>query len=124
MSRIFQYSIQVVLVLIFSTCPVQAFTARSLDIVVQPNSDATIIFDYDLSWFENAAVFMRITDPALELKKALESNYHKPVTVTVADNGHAQFVVQGFAARKESDGAITMTTPAVSFVAAEKVLNQ
>jgi hypothetical protein len=109
--------------LCFAISPAQAFTAKSLDITVQPTGDATITFDYDLSWFENAAVFMRITDPALELQKALESNYHKPVTVTAADSGHAQFIVQGFASRNENNGAVTMTTPAVSFAEAQNVLN-
>jgi hypothetical protein len=104
--------------------PAQAFTAKSLDIAVQQNADAVITFDYELSWVENIAVFMRIADPGLELKRALESNYKKPVVVTVADGGHSQFIVQGFASSHERNGTTTMKTPAVSFVEAEKVLNQ
>ncbi|MCX6692366.1 MAG: hypothetical protein NTW33_10070, partial [Methanoregula sp.] len=68
--------------------------------------------------------FMRIADPGAELKKALESNYKKPVTVMVADGGRSQFMVQGFASVQERDGTVLMRTPALSFVEAEKVLNQ
>lgn len=104
--------------------PVQAFTAKSLDIDVQQNSDAVITFDYDLSWAENIAVFMRIGDPGLELKKALERNYKKPVDVIVADGGRSQFMVKGFASIKEHNGTVTMRTPVLSFVEAEKILDQ
>ncbi|MCX6691020.1 MAG: hypothetical protein NTW33_02935 [Methanoregula sp.] len=108
----------------FFANPAQAFTAKSLDISVQQNADAVITFDYELSWVENIAVFMRIADPGLELKKALESNYKKPVVVTVADGGRSQFIVQGFASPQEHNGTVTMKSPALSFVEAENVLNQ
>lgn len=112
------------LAILFSASPAQAFTAKSLDIAVQPNANAVITFDYELSWVENIAVFMRIADPGLELKKALESNFKKPVDVAVADGGRSQFIVQGFASSQERDGTTTMKTPALSFVEAQKVLNQ
>jgi len=112
------------LVLWFAASPVQAFTAKNLDIAVQQNTDAVITFDYELSWIENIAVFMRIADPGAELKKALESNYKKPVIVMVADEGRSQFMVQGFVSAQEHNGTIQMRTPALSFIDAEKVLNQ
>ncbi len=105
-------------------CPVQAFTAKSLIIDVKDNSDAIITFDYQLSWFESVAVFVRITDPGTELKKALESNFQKPVQVMEADAGRSQFYVQGFASEETHNGTITLTTPALSFREAEKVLKQ
>ena len=114
----------VLLAIWFSASPVQAFTAKSLEIAVQPNADAVITFDYELSWVENIAVFMRIADPGLELKKALESNYKKAVDVTVADGGRSQFIVRGFVSPQERNGTVTMKTPALSFVKAQKVLNQ
>jgi hypothetical protein len=110
------------LIAILLVCPVQAFTAKSLDIAVQENTDAVITFEYQLSWYENVAVFARIGDPGTELKKALESNFHKPVQVTAADAGMSRFYVQGFAAKKVKDGSTTMTTPALSFREAEQVL--
>jgi hypothetical protein len=105
-------------------CPVQAFTARSLVIEVKDNSDAIITFDYQLSWFESMAVFVQITNPGTELKKALESNFHKPVHVMKADAGRSQFYVQGFASEEVHNGTITQTTPALSFREAENVLKQ
>jgi hypothetical protein len=106
------------------SCPVQAFTARNLVIDVKDNSDATITFDYQLSWFESVAVFLQITNPGNELKKALESNFQKPVQVMEADAGRSQFYVQGFASKEVRDGTITLTTPALSFREAENVLKQ
>ena len=113
-----------VLALLSAAPPVQAFTAKNLDIAVQDTSDAIITFDYDLTWYEHAAVFMRIADPGRELKTALESSYDKPVMVTQADGGTTRLVVKGFAARQESESTVTMTTPALSFGEAEKILNQ
>ena len=112
------------LVLLFMTSPALAFTANNLDIAVSDNADAVIIFEYELTWAENAAVFMHITDPSLELKRALESNYKKTVDVVRTDTGRAQFIVHDFATIKEKDGATVMSTPALSFVNAEKVLKK
>jgi len=104
--------------------PVQAFTAKSLDIAVQDNADAVITFHYQLSWFERAAVFVRIGDPQTELKKALESNFHATVQVTGADAETSQFYVRGFAAQQVKGSSVTMTTPALSFRGAQRVLDR
>jgi hypothetical protein len=113
-----------ILILWSCTGPVQAFTAKNLDVAVQGSGDAIITFDYELSWFENIAVFMHIADPAIELKKALESNFNKPVEVIRADGGESRFTVQGFATVKVKDGTTTMKTPGLSFAEAQKVLEQ
>lgn len=105
-------------------CPVQAFTAKTLDIQMTDSGDATITFVYELAWVENAAVFTRIADPGNELKKALESNFHKPVQVIASDSGRSQFYVKGFAARQVKNTTTTMKTPALSFREAEAVLQQ
>lgn len=113
-----------VLILLLAVPPAGAFRATSLDIVVQENTDAVITFEYQLSWFEHAAVFARIGDPGTELKKALESNFHKPVQVTESDAGRSQFYVKGFAARQVKNNVTTMKTSALSFRGAEEVLKQ
>jgi len=105
-------------------CPVQAFTAKSLVIEVNDTADAVITFDYELSWFESVAVFVRIADPGTELKKALESNFQMPVQVLEAGPGRSQFYVRGFASEKIRDGTVTLTTPALSFREAENVMKQ
>ena len=94
-------------------CPVQAFTAKSLAITVQDTTDAVITFDYQLSWIEHAAVFVRIGDPGTELKKALETNFNTPVQVTGADAGRSQFYVKGFAGKTVKDTTVTLTTPGI-----------
>jgi hypothetical protein len=124
MKRSFVLAVILVLALLSVTPPVQAFTAKNLDIAVQDTSDAIITFDYDLSWYEHAAVFVRIADPGRELKTALENSYGLPVMVIQADGGTTRLVVKGFASRQESDGTVTMTTPALSFREAEKILDQ
>ena len=113
-----------VLVGCLAVSPVHAFTAKTLDITVQENTDAVIVFDYELSWFENIAVFMHIADPGTELKKALESSYGKPVLVIKSNGGESEFMVQGFASKEERGGTVTLITPALSFADAEKILNQ
>jgi hypothetical protein len=104
-------------------CPVQAFTAKSLAIEIQDNTDAVITFDYQLSWFEYLAVFVNIANPGNELKKALESNFNKPVRIIEADTGRSEFYVQGFASKQVRDGTVSLTTPALSFREAERILD-
>jgi hypothetical protein len=124
MKRVLILPFVLIVVLWLGVSPVQAFTAKNLDVAVQGNGDAIITFDYELSWFENVAVFMHISDPAIELKKALESNSKKPVTIIKADGGESQFTVQGFATIKEQNGTTTMKTPSLSFVEAQKILDK
>ena len=124
MKHAFLYSGILILILAISVCPVQAFTAKTLDIVVQDNGDALITFDYDLSWYENVAVFAQITNPGNELKRALESNFGKKVDVITTTGNQAQILVHGFASRIVKDNLVTMVTPALSFDSAEKILKQ
>ena len=124
MARSLPYLVLGIAVLACCICPVQAFTAKSLDIAVQQNGDAMITFDYDLSWYENIAVFTRIADPATELKKALESNYGKSVDVLATSGSEVKILVHGFASGSTSGGRTTMTTPSLSFQSAETVLKQ
>jgi hypothetical protein len=114
----------VLLAICCAVIPAQAFTAKSLDVVVKEDTGAIITFDYELSWFENIAVFLRIADPGVELKKALEGNFNKPVDVIAANGGRSQFVVQGFASKNEQGATTTVRTPALSFKEAETVLKQ
>jgi hypothetical protein len=122
MARTFLYLIIGIGVLALCAFPAQAFTAKTLDINVQANGDAIITFDYSLSWYEYAAVFVRIADPGTELKKALESNYGKNVDVLAASGDEAKMVVHGFGTSTVDDRGTTITTPALSFTSAENIL--
>src|SRR5512136_1157114 len=82
--------------------PVQAFTAKSLTITLAPDGDAEMNIQYELSFFEQGAVFLQIADPAQELKKAFDTNSPEPVTVLEATSSSAIILVPGFATvRKE-----------------------
>ncbi len=113
-----------ILVLLIVVCPVQAFTAKNLDISIQDNTNAIITFSYDLSWYENIAVFSRIADPGAELAKALRAQFRKNVEVTSVTGNQAQFLVENFATRTVNDGTVSLNTPSLSFKNAEKALNK
>jgi GH25 family lysozyme M1 (1,4-beta-N-acetylmuramidase) len=119
-----QLFISIVILLFISliVVPTQAFTAQEFTIGVQQNGDAEIHFKYHISWIEELAVRMGIANPQSELKKALENNFNKPVTVIRADGSEAQFTVSGFASVKTEKDSLTFSTPSLSFSAAEKVL--
>ncbi len=109
--------------LILTAGSVQAFTAEELDITVSDNGDADISFSYSLSWLENFAVFLRMADPAAELKSALESNFNKPFQVLSVNGNNAHIIVNNFASMKTKDGQTVYTTPSLSFSEAEATLN-
>jgi hypothetical protein len=103
--------------------PAQAFTMKSLTITLDPSGNADMDLRYDLSFFEQSAVFFKIADPAAELQSAFNSGSAEPVTVTGATSSSAQIHVPSFADVTTTDGKTTMTTPAVSFERAQQVLN-
>lgn len=102
--------------------PALAFQADTLTISLEPNGDALVEFTYHLSWLEYFAVFMRISDPALELKRVLEENLRRPVYVQSAGMDSISLRVETYARVERSDGFTTLRTPALSFAATEKVL--
>lgn len=114
----------IILVFLLIANPAQAFTAKSLDITVLDSTDATITFAYDLSWYENIAVFSRIADPGNELAKALKSQFNRDVTVTSVSGNSVQLQVPRFASRQEKEGSVMVSTPALSFRSAEAALNR
>lgn len=102
--------------------PAAAMTSESLDITITNDGNADIHFTYRLKWIEYISVYLRLVDPAQELKKALESNFHKPVTVTGVDSGSVHLSVDSFASVTERDGKTTVRTPGLSFAEGERIL--
>ncbi len=104
--------------------PASAVTSDSLmiDVGTGGGGDTTVIFDYSLNWIENFAVFLKISDPASELKKGLEGYSDKDVEVTSVSDGKAAFIVYGFAHVTESNDSVTYRTPVLNFTDAETVL--
>jgi hypothetical protein len=118
------YGLAALLLLVALSVPVQAFTADRLDISVRENGDANITFDYTLNWLEYLAVFLHVADPAVELQKALQSNTYATVTVNSVSPRVVSLDVQKFAVVQDEANGTTLTTPAVSFAEAERVLQQ
>ncbi len=110
--------------LALAAMPVQAFTVKSLTMNIAPNGDAQFDIRYDLTLFEEGAIFFRISDPATELKKAFDTYSQKPVTVTRATGSSAQIIVPSFASVVTDETGTTVITPSVSFERAQKVLDQ
>ncbi len=103
--------------------PVQAFTAKSLTITLGPDGDAEMNMQYELSFFEQSAVFFQIADPAEELKKAFDMHSPEPVTVLETTSSSAIILVPKFATIENEEGTRVMTTPQLSFERAQQVMN-
>ena len=110
--------------LVFTVMPVQAFTVRSLDMTLEPDGDAHVDIDYDLTLFEEGAIFFRISNPAAELKKAFDANSNYPVTVTQATGSSARILIPSFAMVTTDGNTVTIVSPSVSFERAQNVLDQ
>ena len=108
--------------LALAAVPASAFTAESLSIDVQESGDATVTFEYRLGLVEKFAVFLRIADPAAELKNGLESNSGKEVTVSEVTSNSAAFLIREYAHKTTGASEVTYTTPLLTFASAEKIL--
>ena len=104
------------------TLPAAAMTSETLDISIGEDGNADIRFTYSLNWIEYISVYLRMVDPAQELKKALESNFHKPVQVIGVDSGSVDLSVDSFASVTSKDGKTTVRTPSLSFADGERIL--
>lgn len=114
--------IAIICLFTFLAAPASAFTAESLRVEVMENGDADIRFTYSLSFIEHIAVFLRIADPAVELKHALEGYSDKEVDVTEVSSGTAGFRVYGFASVYENETARSWRTPELDLQNAQRVL--
>ncbi len=104
------------------TVPAAAMTSDTLDISIAGDGRADIRFTYSLNWLEYISVYLRMVDPAQELKKALEANFQKPVQVISVDSGSVRLSVDSFATVTQKEGKTTVRTPALSFTEGERIL--
>jgi len=93
------------LVILTLSVPAGAMTADTLIIRLADDGRADITFTYSLSWYEHFAVYLRMVNPAKELKSALERNFRKPVDVTSIDSGRVDLSIEEFATIKNPPGA-------------------
>jgi hypothetical protein len=110
-------------ILALAMMPAQAFTAKSLTITLAPDGDAELNMHYDLSFFEQSAVFFKIADPAEELKNAFDTHSSEPVTVTEATSSSAVVIIPSFADISRAGTKTTMVTPSLSFERAQQVMD-
>ncbi len=110
------------LVILTLSVPAGAMTADTLIIRLADDGRADITFTYSLSWYEHFAVYLRMVNPAKELKSALERNFRKPVDVTSIDSGRVDLSIEEFATIKTLQGQRVLYTPEISFLEAKKIL--
>lgn len=108
------------LIVLLAVMPVQAFTAKTLTITLNNNGDAEAVMQYDLSFIEQAAIYVHVTNPGTDLQNALQGNLNRPVTVVSADTSSADVIISSFASTAQSGKATTITTPSFSFANAQK----
>jgi hypothetical protein len=111
-------------ILAFAVLPAQAFTAKDLTVTIQQNGDAEFVLNYDLSWVEQVAVYFKIADPAGELKKGVETELDRPVTVVSAKSSSADVIIPAFADATLKDGKTSLITPAFTFSRAQDAVNK
>ncbi len=110
--------------LLICSAPVQGFSAKTLAIQVLENGDAQVNFSYALSWIENMAIFLKISDPAKLLSDSIVKNFGKEVTVQSVRNDGLTMTIKKLADVKKEQNRTTYNTPEISLKSAEKVLNQ
>lgn len=111
-------------ILALAVMPVHAFTAESLTITLADNGDAEMEMQYELSFPEKTAVFLRFADPAAELKNAFGSHTSADVTVPKATDSSAVVLIPSFAERSSEGDKTTLITPALSFERARQVMDE
>jgi len=109
-----------ILIVLLVVMPAQAFTAKTLTVTINGNGDARADMQYDLSFMEQAAIFLHAANPSATLQSALSENLGRPVTVVSADMSSADVIIPSFAGVTQAGGRTTMTTPAFSFANAQQ----
>jgi hypothetical protein len=115
------------ILLIIGAClvPASAFTADSLDVwVANDQGDASVRFEYTLTWYERVVVFFRMVQPEQEFEKALEGYSGKPVDMISVTDSSTQFLVYGLATVEELDDRYLYTTPELNFSESKQIVNR
>jgi hypothetical protein len=96
MKRFRLVSLLLVLVILAST-PAAAFHARYLDIVIDRGGDATVTFEYSISWIEQALAFFGAVRPDRDLELIFAAATGGKVETLSASDQATTFAVKGFA---------------------------
>ncbi len=96
MKRLRLVSLLLVLGILAST-PAAAFHARYLDIVVDREGNATVTFEYNLSWVEGILAFFGAANPDRDLERIFAATTGGEVGTLSTGNGATTFSVGRFA---------------------------
>jgi len=111
MKRLRMVSLLLVLGILCST-PAAALHARYLDIVVSRDGNATVTFEYNLSFIEQVLAFFGAVNPDRDLERIFAATTGGKVETLSADTGVTTFSVTGFAnITKDSPESIYETRP-------------
>jgi len=105
--------------MVVCSSPVFAFTAKSLDITIEKNGDATAVFQYALEGvIENAIPLSLLED---ELKKGLSTSSEPPLVIAF-DRSEATLLLRKFAQVSDTDTGTEYMTASMDFTKAEIAL--
>jgi hypothetical protein len=97
---------------IFSSTPAAAFHARYLDIAIDREGNATVTFEYNLSWIEQVLAFLGAVRPDRDLERIFSATTGGKVETLSAGDRATTFAVEGFAAvTRAAPGSIYDTRP-------------
>ena len=96
MKRLRIVSLLLVLGILVST-PAAAFHARYLEIAVDRGGNATVAFEYNLSFIEQVLAFFGAASPDRDLERIFAATTGGKVETLSAGNGATTFSVEGFA---------------------------
>ena len=102
MKRLPMVSLLLVLGILAST-PAAALHARYLDIVVDRDGNATVTFEYSLSFIEQVLAFFGAVNPDRDLERIFAAATGGEVEALSASTGTTTFSVRGFAAVTGTD---------------------
>jgi hypothetical protein len=94
--------------------PAAAFHARYLEVVIDRGGDATVTFEYTLSFLEQCLAFLGFISPDKDIGQILGASTGGEVETLLAARGATLFSVKDFAMVGEDATGITCYTPTLN----------
>jgi len=113
MHRVRVFTLLLVLGFLAAT-PAAALHARYLDIVVDRNGDATVTFEYNLSFVEGFLSLLGAINPSRDIERIFAASTGQNTTTLSTADGSTTFGVRGFATVVENDPSLTFATVPVN----------
>ena len=113
MKRFRMVSLLLLLVILAST-PAAAFHARYLDIVVDRDGNATVTFEYNVSWIEGILAYFGAVRPDRDLERIFAATTGGEVGTLSEGAGVTTFSVGRFAGVTETDQESTYDTSPIN----------